>query len=78
MQNASKSPMIFSFGRGMSICPFYFGCVWWGGVSVFSFLFWVMGGFLCHDTLLFLSQVQGGCKDPKVVIFFSLKHDFHS
>ncbi len=47
-------------------------------MSVFSFLFWVMGGFLCHDTLLFLSQVQGGCKDPKVVIFFSLKHDFHS
>ncbi len=49
-----------------------------GAVSVFSFLFWVMGGILCHDTLLFSCNVQGGCKDPKVVIFFSLKHDFHS
>jgi hypothetical protein len=35
---------------------------------VFSFLFWVMGGFLCHDTLLFWFNLQGGCEGPKIVI----------
>jgi hypothetical protein len=39
---------------------------------VFFVLFWVMGGFLCHDTLLFWFTLQGGCEGPKVVLFFSL------
>jgi hypothetical protein len=74
MQNASKSPMILSFWKGR--CQFFLSILGRGRgvVSVFSFLFWVMGVFLCHDKpLLFLCNVQGSCKDPKLVIFISLK-----
>jgi len=40
---------------------------------VFSFLFWVLVGFLCHnDTILFWFSLQGGCGDSKKVLFFSL------
>jgi hypothetical protein len=76
MQNASKSPMILSFWKGG--CQFFLSILGRGAgagaMSVFSFLFWVMGVFLCHDKpLLFSCNVQGSCKDPKVVIFISLK-----
>jgi hypothetical protein len=38
------------------------------GCEYFLFYFWVMGGFLCHDTLLFWFNLQGGCEGLKIVI----------
>ncbi len=35
---------------------------------MFSFLFCVMGGFLCYDTLFFWFNLQGACEGPKVVL----------
>ncbi len=35
---------------------------------MFSFLFYVLGGFLCYDTLFFWFNFQGDCEGPKVVL----------
>jgi len=46
-------------------------------VWVFSFLFWLMGGFSCHDALLFWFCLQGRCGGPKLILFFPLESVGH-
>jgi hypothetical protein len=68
-----KEPMSFSKNETLALHHGHYtfqkpleglGCV-------FFVLFWVMGGFLCYKTLLFWFSLQGVCKGPKVVLFFS-------
>jgi len=61
-----KGPGFFSFGRGMRV--FSFLCWVSGGCEMFYFLFSVMGGFLCYDTLFFWFNLQAACEGPKVVL----------
>jgi hypothetical protein len=62
----SKSPRFFFLLEGGG-----------GWLRVFSFLFWLMGGFLCHDTLLFWFCLQGRCGGPKIILFFPLESVGH-
>jgi hypothetical protein len=42
---------------------------------VFSFLFSVMGGFMCYDTLFLWFNLQGACEGPKVVLLHMSEQD---
>jgi hypothetical protein len=68
MRRCSMHPTaagFFSFGRGLRV----FSVICWvSGGCEFSFLFCVMGGFSCYDTLFFWFNLQGACEGPKEVL----------
>jgi hypothetical protein len=64
MQHAPERPRIFFFWKVDE--SFFFSMLGQWGLWVLSFLFCVMGGFLCYDTLFFWFNLQGACEGPKV------------